>query len=208
MESILSFGRLEAGKIGITPARCSLREILTACCVNQEGLAKGHRITLDLGAIPQQIVADRGGLEQVFTNLLSNAVKYSPGSSEIQVRAWDDERQIHVSVRDHGVGIDEDDLPKMFERYFRARTSTGIAGTGIGLNLVKQIIELHGGKVVVQSKRGEGSTFIVSLPNTAQMGESDGSIAFSSDFSYSADETPPLSSSLCTQIRQLRKDLD
>lgn len=76
---------------------------------------------------------------------------------------------MRVSVQDHGIGIDPDDLPKMFERYFRARTSTGIAGTGIGLNLVKQFVELHGGRVSVESKRGGGSTFTVSLPIDEQV---------------------------------------
>ncbi|MGO7206471.1 sensor histidine kinase, partial [Rhizobium ruizarguesonis] len=63
-----------------------------------------------------------------------------------------------------GVGIDAEDVPRLFQRYFRARTSTGIAGTGIGLNLVKQIVELHSGSIEVRSARGCGSTFTVTLP--------------------------------------------
>jgi signal transduction histidine kinase len=71
-------------------------------------------------------------------------------------------------VRDEGIGIDADDLPKMFQRYFRARSSTGIAGTGIGLNLVKQIIELHGGTIKVASNRGSGTTFTLQIPISAE----------------------------------------
>jgi len=170
MESILSAGRLEAGQIGISPQPCSLETILRKCCDRQQELAKDHRIALHLGPLPGQILADRSALEQVFTNLLSNAVKYSPGSPEIDVRAWTEAAMVHVAVKDHGIGIDDDDLPKMGGRYFRARSSSGIAGTGIGLNLVKQIIDLHGGHVDVQSKRGEGSTFTVSLPLAAKTG--------------------------------------
>jgi len=164
MESILSLGRLDAGKLGISLAKCSPREILTECCARQQELAEGRRISLDIEATADEITADRSALQQVFTNLLSNAVKYSPGSSEIQVRAWGADGCLHVTVRDYGMGIDHDDLPRLFERYFRASSSSGIAGTGIGLNLVKQIVELHGGQVSAQSKKGEGSTFAVSLP--------------------------------------------
>jgi signal transduction histidine kinase len=164
MESILSFGKLESGMAGLKPEECCLRDLLSACCDRQQELSKDHVISLDFASLPEKIVADRSALEQIFTNLLSNAVKYSPGSPKIEVRGWCDGTTVEVSVRDHGIGIDQDDLPKMFERYFRARTSTGIAGTGIGLNLVKYYVELHGGKVAVESLKGEGSTFTVSLP--------------------------------------------
>jgi PAS domain S-box-containing protein len=169
MESILSFGALDAGNAGNTPENFSLRQLLSACCQRQQGLSTRHRIVSDLVSLPDTIVADRSALDQVFTNLLSNAVKYSPYSPKIIVRGWCEGRTVRVSVQDYGIGIDPDDLPKMFARYFRARTSTGIAGTGIGLNLVKHIVELHGGRVGVESKRGEGSTFTVSLPIAEQV---------------------------------------
>lgn len=164
MESILSFDKLESGMAGMKAEECHIRDLLSACCQRQQELSKDHHISLDLANLPQTIVADRSALEQIFGNLLSNAVKYSPGSAEIEVRGRSDGSKVEVSVRDGGIGIDQDDLPKMFERYFRARTSTGIAGTGIGLNLVKSYVELHGGKITVESRKGEGSTFIVSLP--------------------------------------------
>jgi signal transduction histidine kinase len=69
-----------------------------------------------------------------------------------------------ISVRDHGIGIDEDDLCRIGERFFRARTSTGIAGTGIGFNIAKTLVEMHDGAVSVESKKGVGSTFTVRLP--------------------------------------------
>jgi PAS domain S-box-containing protein len=164
MESILSFGRLESGSIQIKREEFSLRDLLSFCCDRQQELSKDHHISAELTALPDKILADRSALELVFTNLLSNAVKYSPGSPHIRIRGWGDGGTVHISVRDSGVGIDQDDLPKMFERYFRARTSTGIPGTGIGLNLVKQIVELHGGQIALESRKGEGSIFTVSLP--------------------------------------------
>lgn len=165
MESILSFEKLEVGAIQVNLSECRLDEIVLGCCAQQRGLSKNFNIIVDVEALPRTIMADGSALAQVFTNLLSNAVKYSANSRTIEVRGWSDGDYARVSVRDYGLGIDADDLPHMFERYFRARTSTGIAGTGIGLNLVKMIVDLHGGTVEIESKKGQGSTFTVSLPS-------------------------------------------
>jgi signal transduction histidine kinase len=164
MESILSAGRLDTGKIDINYDACALRSLIKTCCERQSTIAKSHSFVLDIDGLPEFIDADPRTLAQVFTNLLSNAVKYAPGTSEIRVTAWTETGNVKVSISDDGVGIDPEDVPRLFQRYFRARTSTGIAGTGIGLNLVKQIVELHSGSIEVRSARGCGSTFTVTLP--------------------------------------------
>jgi len=164
MESILSFEKLEVGAIQVNLNTCPLDDVVLRCCAQQRDLSQSYNILVDLAALPRAIMADASALAQVFTNLLSNAVKYSANSRTIEVRGWSEGDYARVSVRDYGLGIDEDDLPHMFERYFRARTSTGIAGTGIGLNLVKLIVDLHGGSVEIESRKGQGSTFTVSLP--------------------------------------------
>lgn len=164
MESILSSGRLEEGRIAIKPGECSIRQVLAESCAKRAEIATNHNIRLDAGNLPETIIADKSAIEQIFTNLLSNAVKYSPNAPDIDVHGRLEGDCAVISVSDHGIGIDKDDLPFMFERYFRARTSTGIAGTGIGLNLVKQIAEMHGGNITLESKAGQGSTFTVSLP--------------------------------------------
>lgn len=74
---------------------------------------------------------------------------------------------MHVSVQDHGIGMHEDDIPRLFEPYFRAQSAAGIAGTGIGLNIVREIVELHGGTVSVSSRVGHGTNFTVNLPKNA-----------------------------------------
>ncbi|WP_092754819.1 sensor histidine kinase [Rhizobium aethiopicum] len=164
MESILSAGRLDTGKTDISYDACALRSMIKTCCDRQSTIAKTHSFVLDIDGLPEFIDADPRSLSQVFTNLLSNAVKYAPGTSEIRVAAWVEAENVKVSISDDGVGIDAEDVPRLFQRYFRARTSSGIAGTGIGLNLVKQIVELHHGSIEVRSARGCGSTFIVTLP--------------------------------------------
>lgn len=166
MESILSAGRLEDGHADVRLAPCSLTQVLQYCCAHQSEIKHSHRFHLDLDRLPETISADVSALQQVFTNLLSNSAKYAPQSPDIYISGWIDGASIRVSIRDEGVGIDAEDLPKMFQRYFRARTSTGIPGTGIGLNIVKQIVELHGGTIAVESECGHGSTFTVTLPAT------------------------------------------
>jgi PAS domain S-box-containing protein len=164
MESILSSNKLEDGKACLAIEEFSLSDLLHECCRRQQDIATRHQILCDLSELPGRFTGDRSAMEQVFTNLLSNAVKYSPHSPEILISGSLCEQQVTISVRDFGLGIDADDLPRMFERYFRARTSTGIAGTGIGLNLVKKMVELHEGALSVDSIPGEGSVFTVSLP--------------------------------------------
>jgi signal transduction histidine kinase len=164
MESILVVGRLEDGKTEMQFEDCVLADIIGACCRRNGDVNKTHRFHLDLAHLPDSIIGNKSALEQVFTNLISNAVKYAPEAPDIFVTGHTEDGHVHISVRDEGIGIDPDDLPKMFQRYYRARTSAGIAGTGIGLNLVKQIVELHNGLIVVASKEGNGSTFTVTLP--------------------------------------------
>ncbi|MFB2608608.1 sensor histidine kinase, partial [Rhizobium phaseoli] len=138
MESILSAGRLDTGTIDISYGACALRSLIRSCCERQSTISKTHSFVIDIDGLPEFIDADPRTLAQVFTNLLSNAVKYAPGTSEIRIAAWEETGNVRVSISDDGVGIDAEDVPLLFQRYVRARTSTGIAGTGIGLNLVKQ----------------------------------------------------------------------
>lgn len=164
MESILAVGRLDHGHIDIVRKPCALADLIRTCSARQESIRKSHRFLLDLEQLPSIIYGDGAALEQVFTNLFSNAVKYAPDSPNVYVMGWQQNDFIQITVRDEGIGIDADDLPKMFGRYFRARSSSGIAGTGIGLNLVKQVVELHGGEIHVDSVKGEGTVFTIKLP--------------------------------------------
>jgi signal transduction histidine kinase len=164
MESILANGRLEAGQIILKRSEGDLKAALVNCCERQRHLSRSHVFHLDLELTPDALTFDRGAMEQVFTNLISNAVKYSPNAPDIHVRARADEKRVEISISDSGIGMDADDLPKLFQPYYRARSATGIAGTGIGLNVVKQVVELHGGTVEVTSELGKGTTFTILLP--------------------------------------------
>lgn len=164
MESTLSAARMEEGKMAFEIGPCDVALLVLETCARHQEVSASHTITPDLRDMPASIQADTAALEQVFTNLLSNAVKYSPESRQIDVNGRAEDGHVVISVRDYGLGIDAEDLPNMFSKFFRAKSSTGIAGTGIGLHLVKTLVEMHQGSVDVRSARGTGSTFTVRLP--------------------------------------------
>jgi len=164
MESTLVAARADAGKVELNIEKCHLTHLVLRVCKRQLDLNDTHKIACDLDKLPASINGDGTALELVFTNLLSNAVKYSPDGPEISVSGWVEDGDAFVSVHDRGLGIDEAELPQMFSRFFRASTASGIPGTGIGLNLVKELVELHGGSITVESAEGKGSTFTVRLP--------------------------------------------
>lgn len=164
MESTLNAARMENGKIQVNIKECNLRKLLSENCRNHQELASNHQINLHMDDAPEIIYADPSALDQVVTNLLSNAIKYSPSSPDIDVKVQADNENIYIAISDHGLGIDEEEIPQMFTRFFRAKTSTGIAGTGIGLNLSKMLVEEHGGEIMLESEKGVGSTFTIRLP--------------------------------------------
>jgi signal transduction histidine kinase len=103
-------------------------------------------------------------LDHIVSNLLSNAVKYSPGRDRVLLQAALNGQEIQITVADEGVGIPPDEIPRLFDKFFRASTSSGIAGTGIGLYLADQFARMHSGRIEVRSAVGRGSLFIVHLP--------------------------------------------
>ena len=164
MESILAAGRIETGAISINRQECSLRALIEECVKRRREISPGHRIHMDLEGLPASIALDAQSIERAVSNLLSNAVKYAPHSPDVFIRRWQDRETVSISVMDKGIGMDADELPRLFQPYFRARSASGIAGTGIGLNIVREIVELHGGTIIAESVIGEGTTFVVRMP--------------------------------------------
>jgi signal transduction histidine kinase len=128
--------------------------------------APNHPVSLRLDPLIGEMNGDRDKLTQVMANLLNNAVKYSPNGGEIVVSTRLERETAHVVVRDHGMGIPDDALEAIFERYGRVESpaTRHIQGTGLGLPIVRQIVQLHGGTVWAESSVGEGSVFHVTLP--------------------------------------------
>ncbi len=113
-----------------------------------------------------QITGDRELMEYACYNLLTNAVKYSPQRTEVTVTARKDDGHIRIAVKDQGIGMDQKEVKQIFQKFYRTKKAeeSGEAGTGIGLSIVQQIVEQHGGQIEVTSQPGEGSCFTLVLP--------------------------------------------
>lgn len=164
IENTLYAARLEEGVVKIHPEAIDLGAMLCNFAVLHSEISPLHDIHIDVKGLPSTLLGDEEMLSIVFTNLISNAVKFSPKSQKIEIKGWREGGEAVVSVMDQGVGIPKEELPHMFKRFFRAKTAEGIKGTGIGLNVCFEFVEMHGGTIVVDSAEGEGSTFVVRLP--------------------------------------------
>lgn len=165
----LNVSRLEAGKIQLETSWCDMSELI-------KEIESDIKIDNSSGNIifsPVETTwmnVDRDKLELVITNLISNAIKYSPTDATIQVTCTPQAPDaVKVSVKDNGIGIKPEDQPHVFDRFYRVenKQTNAVAGFGIGLYLCKEIVERHGGKIWVESKFGQGSTFSFSIPLNA-----------------------------------------
>ncbi|MBX0327953.1 GAF domain-containing protein [Oscillochloris sp. ZM17-4] len=177
VEDLLGMSRIEAGKVKLNRWVVSLTNIVYELTTQLNTSLMNHRLLIDIqGEIPP-VYADRDKLKQIIFNLLTNAIKYSPGGGEIQLRIHEAQastlpedhpegRWVVVSVRDQGIGIAPEDLARIWERFYRVdNTNTRrIGGTGLGLSITRALVELHGGRIDVESELGRGSRFFFTLP--------------------------------------------
>ncbi len=168
IEQMLDVARLEEGRLQLNLIETDLREMV------QAEIAAARRLVHDPGleiearlpdaAVPARV--DRARLHTILVNLLSNAIKYSPDGGRITVTLTAGERDVRLEVVDQGVGIEPEDVPRLFSRFGRIVTpaTSAIPGVGLGLYLSRELARMHGGDVGVESKRGQGSTFTLNLP--------------------------------------------
>jgi signal transduction histidine kinase len=164
---ILDLARIEAGKLELELGACSLPEVLTNSLTMVRERARGHGISLSLQVDPAVglVEADEQKLKQIVLNLLSNAVKFTPDRGRVELTARLADGEVRVSVQDSGIGIAAEDHARIFEEFRQiGRNSASDEGTGLGLALTKKLVELHGGRIWVESQRGVGSTFSFTLP--------------------------------------------
>jgi signal transduction histidine kinase len=166
INEMLDLDRMESGRMTIHREAMDLNAVVDEAVDRVRPNAPNHTLTLELQRDLPQIQADRDRLTQVASNLLSNAVKYSPSGGRITVSTRADGDQLLFDVRDEGLGIPPGDLETIFERYSRvdSQATKDIPGTGLGLPIVRQIVQLHGGRVWAESELGRGSVFHVALP--------------------------------------------
>jgi heavy metal sensor kinase len=164
---LLLLNQAESGVMSLDFVKVDLGSVLLEVMQQMNVLAKG-RVRLKLSSIDQAIVnGDRDRIKQVFLNLISNAITYTPKNGTVEVNLEKKEFEVIFSVRDNGAGISAEDLPHIFERFYRgdkSRKHTATSGFGLGLSIAKWITEKHGGKIEVESQVAQGTTFRVYFP--------------------------------------------
>lgn len=166
ISEMLDLERLQSGQMQIKQAMIDLNTLLSRIINSISALTPHHEFHLQLDETLPLLSGDQDRLIQVLTNLVGNAIKYSPAGGEIFIRSEINNNFAHVSIQDQGIGIPAHALEQIFTPYYRveAESSRYITGTGLGLSIVRQIIEMHSGKVWVESTHGQGSTFHFTLP--------------------------------------------
>ncbi len=169
--SFLDLARLESGRVQFRKTYFSIPDMLFECKDVMNSKAEDEKVQICVeapdGLPPCQ--ADRDKMKQVVINLLSNAIKYNRPGGTVTMGAGAAEMNVRITVADTGVGIPEEALPHLFEKFYRVReTETSTAGTGLGLSICKEIVQGHGGRIEVQSQVGVGSTFSILLPRSGK----------------------------------------
>jgi PAS domain S-box-containing protein len=171
INDMLDLDRIEAGRLVLRMEHVRLNAVLQEAVERAHASSERHTISTHLDPSDPVVTCDEDRLAQIISNLLTNAVKYSPDGGEIVVTSRVIEGFVQIGVRDHGVGIAPDFVKRLFNRYERyEKTSGKVIGTGLGLAIAKQIVEMQGGRIWVESTVGEGSEFHFTLPLPASPG--------------------------------------
>ena len=166
--SILDLTKIESSKLNLQKASKDINQIIKSVIDGLKFEATSQDVSIEMDLAPlYPISVDLNLVNRVVSNLVENAIKYSGAGKQVKVKTWDDEKWVYIEIRDDGVGIGKDDLKHVFDKFYRVKNdaSHSIKGTGLGLYLVKYFVELHGGKISVNSELGQGTKFLVQLVN-------------------------------------------
>ncbi len=167
IEMFLNVERLSAGQMELKKESFSVREVMEGCVERTAPLAERKQIRISIDKLGDEVLTgDRELMEYAFYNVLNNAINYSPSKTAVTVSGGRDGEHYQVSVEDQGIGMDQKEVRKIFQKFYRTRKAeqSGEAGTGIGLSIVEQIVLQHGGRIDVTSAPGKGSCFTLILP--------------------------------------------
>lgn len=164
---LAQLARYESENLILKKTEFDLFDLAETLLKNFESDFSSQGVKLDLQGSKQKITADKDKISQVFVNLIANALKYTPAGGSVEITVKGTAGNAEISVKDTGIGISAEDLPNIFERFYRADKSRNriTGGSGIGLAIVKTIVEAHQGSIKVNSVLGQGSEFVVTLPN-------------------------------------------
>lgn len=163
---ILDASLLDTAQLKLRPEPVDLTALLRRLAEECQALTRVHTVRLEVPDAPVSGRWDALRLEQIVQNLLTNARKYAPDGGEIVIRLTRTDDAVQVSVSDQGIGVEAALIPRLFDRFFRVATPTSdrVEGVGLGLYLVRRLVEAHGGRIWVRSVPGQGSTFTFTLP--------------------------------------------
>jgi signal transduction histidine kinase len=173
VDQMLETARLEEGRLSLDARRVDMAALVEEAVAAVLPLgAPRHDVVVDAES-PVIVVGDSSRILTILVNLVGNAVKYSPGGGEVRCTVGEEDGQAAVRVSDQGIGIAEEDLPRLFTRFGRVVTpeNSHIAGTGLGLYLARELARMHGGDIQVSSRPGQGSTFVFTMPLAGTPGE-------------------------------------
>lgn len=168
VRELLELSRIESGKVPLRLKPTPIADVILPAVERLSKLAENEGVALivDVPAGLPPTLADGARVQQVVSNLVHNAIKFSPAGAEIHITAHKKSQHIITQVRDNGTGIPATDLPRIFERFYKADRARSTGGTGLGLAIARHLVEAHNGHIGVKSKEGKGSTFHFSLPIT------------------------------------------
>lgn len=168
VQELLELSRIESGKVPLRLTPVAVADVIVPAVERLQPQAERGELELaiDLPAGLPPVLADAARVQQVITNLVHNAIKFTPARGQITITARHDEEEnaVVISIRDTGVGIPETDLSRIFERFYKADRARSGGGTGLGLAIARHLVQAHGGRIWVDSREGNGSTFSFSLP--------------------------------------------
>lgn len=169
--SFLDLARLESGRVQFHKTSFAVADLLYECkdIMNSKAEEERVKIVIDTPERLPPLEADRDKVKQVVLNLLSNAIKYNRPDGQVTLKGEASETEICISIQDTGVGIPDEAVPHLFEKFYRVKENESKAsGTGLGLSICRQIVQGHGGRIEVKSKVGSGTTFMVRLPRSSK----------------------------------------
>jgi two-component system sensor histidine kinase KdpD len=171
--NLLDESRLEAGAITLSKQLYEVQDLIGAA-LEQLGSRTGtHPIKIDIPAEMPFIDVDFGLLVQTLVNVLENALKFSPSDQPVEIKGRQADGEVHIEIADHGIGIPEQDLPHVFDKFYRIKRPDNVAGTGLGLSISKGIIEAHNGRIEAANRPGGGTIIKLMLPLNEQEGISE-----------------------------------
>lgn len=186
INDFLDVQRMESGKQTYEKKYVDLYPIIETTIEHQKVNTTLHHFAFESGVHQSIILGDKSKLEQVFTNLLSNSIKYSPNGGNVTVRINENPESVFIEIEDEGLGIPNDAIPHLFQKFYRVDNSDHrrIGGTGLGLAIVEEIVKASGGKITVESEYGKGSVFKLEFPRVITRELTKQTEGISSDLNY------------------------